>query len=244
MSSEETRYYLNGVYIHHVDGWTYRFVATDGHRCYYANVELPLASAEFPPKGIIIPRHAVALLAKLRSRKSEEPIRFTVYAPSASNSFDGWTDVGAPQISFDMGDVRLATKTIDGTFPQYQRIIPAEETLNHKFEASVSDLRRVIRSLAYGTTERCPGLRLQLGNGTLTISAKFRLNSFDGSFAIPAETTGPFEIGLNGHYLLGVLDTLKSERVLFRMSDPSAPVTAVDPVSAEMGVILMPMRVN
>lgn len=250
-STEETRYYLNGVYLHHLDGWTWRAVATDGHRLYYTEIELPGAATNFP--SLILPRRAVAVLAKLRDRKSEQPIQFAVCHAGSANTIavGDWTGNPCPRVRFRLEGVEIATKTIDGTFPDYRRVIPPEEAVKHSFEASVDDLRRVIRALSFaagagagaGAAERTPALKLSMRDERLFVGAKFAVIGFDGEMSIEAKISDAFEIGFNGHYLLGALDALKSQRVVFRMSAPAAPVTVHDPESSDFGIVLMPMRV-
>jgi DNA polymerase-3 subunit beta len=257
-SSEETRYYLNGVYFHHVDRWTYRFAATDGHRLYYADVELPDASGDAPVDhggskrggGIIIPRKAIGLLSQLRSRTAQEPIQLSLRRLNPSNEPVDWTaNPQATLARFEFlaaGDrqVTLTSKLIDGTFPDYTRVIPNEDACPNRITVKTADLRRVVAALSDGNVEKSKALRLRLNRYSIDVGARYVDSGFDGAFTVPASVNTPgLEIGFNGRYLISVLNALACEDVTFMLGDPSAPARVVDPAGAAMQAVLMPMRV-
>jgi len=241
MSREETRYYLNGLHIGHLRDWTYRISATDGHRLYFADVEWP-GEQKLPNGGIIIPRHAVEKMARYRDRKSDQPVRLSAHAAAATNNFIDWAGSGAPSAKLQFGATVLKTKLIDGTFPDISRVIPDAGGSTCSFRAATADLRRAIRALAFGATEKSPAIRLSLGDGKLRIGAKFAIDGVDAEYSIEAKTTGHLEMGFNGHYLLAVLDAMHTDEVVFLLRDQSAPALIVDPTGEGMRAVLMPMR--
>src|SRR5262249_2394432 len=112
ISTEETRYYLNGIYLHPLpDKKLLRAVATDGHRLARAETEMPKGAERM--SGIILPRKAVQEVRKLLD-DIDQPIEIAV-----SDS----------KIRLDIGGIVLTSKLIDGTFPDYERVIP--QTLGH-----------------------------------------------------------------------------------------------------------------
>src|SRR3712207_1935669 len=110
ISTEETRYYLNGIYLHAADSGdgakVLRAVATDGHRLARFQDELPEGAANIP--GVIVPRKTVVELRKL-AEETQEPVE---------------VHLSDTKIRFDLGSVHLTSKLIDGTFPEYDRVIP------------------------------------------------------------------------------------------------------------------------
>lgn len=258
VSAEETRYYLNGIFIYHVEGWTYRVLATDGHRLYRGTIELPGAFGKhFEGKGrdagIIIPRYAINHLAKIRSFASRNaPLKLAVGtrgdngAPSLIESAGS-----APIVRFGMDchgfPVELLSTTIDGTFPDYARVIPnyGEDTPQVVFRRE--DLRRALDGITAGMTERSRAVKLTFDpKGALIVSAKWIDTGFDGKIAIEAKTRtarGPFEVGFNGGYLRSLLDTGRGEELVMTTQDAAAPGTIVDPTADDFLAVLMPMRV-
>ena len=253
-STEETRYYLNGVYFHHVADWTYRLVATDGHRLIYANVELPDApdgkelahiGGGNGSGGIIIPRKAIATLMRLHAERRDEPIRFTICQPGPSNDKPDAAvlakNVGKTQVRFAIGETEMRSKLIDGTFPDYTRVIPQEGA--HTSEMALADLRRVAGALVDFLPERTRALKLRFEKEKLIVEA----NSPEQGVAqltIPSQTRGgDFEVGFNGRYLLSALTAAGGEVVHFSTESTSAPTLFYDPASTDVRTILMPMRV-
>jgi DNA polymerase III subunit beta len=226
ISTEETRYYLNGIYLHAIetpDGWRLRAVATDGHRLARMDVPLPEGGQGIP--GVIVPRKTVYELAKLLADVSE-----TVTVDLSTN-----------KIRFTAGHVVLTSKLIDGTFPDYQRVIPQnnDKTLQAENASFISAVDRVSTL----SSEKGRAVKLNIANGRLTLSVN---NPESGSATeeLPADYRGePMEIGFNARYLLDIAQQFEGDRAVFKLSDASAPTVIQDEKDPSVLYVLMPMRV-
>ncbi len=226
ISTEETRYYLNGIYLHvvTVDGKPMlRAVATDGHRL--AQAQLAAPSGAEGMAGVIVPRKTVGEIQKL----VEEPeAELTV-------------EISETKIRITLGSVVLTSKLIDGTFPDYVRVIPQgnDKILKVDKAAFASAVDRV----STVSSERGRAVKLALSDGKLELS----VNNPDSGSAneeiavdYPAD---PIEIGFNSRYLLDVATQLESEIAEFRFADPGSPTLIQDDESGNALYVLMPMRV-
>ena len=235
ISTEETRYYLNGIYLHtlEVDGaMRLRAVATDGHRLARAEMPCP-AGAEGMP-FVIVPRKAVGEIAKLVDKATGE-VRLAL-GPNRLR-----IDVGGDG---EAADVTLVTKLIDGTFPDYTRVIPQGNS-----RRAVLDIQALLAATDRVSTissDRGRAVKLAFADGRLTLS----VNSPDSGSAdeeVEADYDGdPFEIGFNARYLadiLGVLIRRGADTVLIRMNSPGDPTILQSRDGADLLTVLMPMRV-
>jgi DNA polymerase III subunit beta len=224
ISTEETRYYLNGIFLHH-GGGKLRAAATDGHRLARVETELPDGAAEIP--GVIIPRKTVAEIRKLLDEGS---------APVSISLSD-------TRILFQVGAVRLTSKLIDGTFPDYERVIPqGNDKILHVGRREFSD---AVARVAAISQERSRPVKLSLSPNLLVLSAA----SPDQGTASEALDEGratydsePLEIGFQARYLNDITDHIK-DTVEFRFADGSAPTVVQDTADASALYVLMPMRV-
>jgi len=240
ISTEETRYYLNGIYLHAAatgSGETaLRAVATDGHRLARIEMPAPRGAEEMP--GVIVPRKAVGEIQKLIEdgsasvgiELSQTKIRLTFDAASASG------DEAAPS-----GGVVLTTKLIDGTFPDYQRVIP---TANDKrLTVEREDFAKAVDRVSTISSERGRAVKLTLGDRRLTLA----VNNPDSGNAVEELDVDydatPLEIGFNARYLLDIAAQLEGETALFRLADPGSPTLIQDREGAPALYVLMPMRV-
>jgi len=227
ISTEETRYYLNGTFMH-VNQHRRKivFAATDGHRLARYEIDLTAGAEAMPDEGVIIPRFTTDELTRLMKRKGcPDEIMVTV------------TDTG---ISFLIGeDELLESKLIEGTFPDYTRVLPSGN--DHRLEIMPSLLTDAVTQASTVLTERGRTVRLELGGGWLRASCK------DPEFGtaemtVAAENETPLEIGFNGGYLLEILSRIEGKAV-FKFSDPSNPVLVSDSGNDCVLYCLMPMRV-
>jgi DNA polymerase-3 subunit beta len=227
ISTEETRYYLNGIYLHalEVDGSAMlRAVATDGHRL--ARIELPAPAGAAAMPGVIVPRKTVSEVQRL------------VDAPEGNVAID----LSPAKIRFTIGDVVLTSKLIDGTFPDYGRVIPAgndkELTLDKGAFKSAVDRVSTISS------ERGRAVKLSLQQGRLVLSVT---NPDSGSATEEMEVdyaADPLDIGFNSRYLLDIADQIDSESAVLRLADPGSPTLIQDHGGDTSALyVLMPMRV-
>jgi DNA polymerase-3 subunit beta len=228
ISTEETRYYLNGIYLHAAvaDGTrTLRAVATDGHRL--ARVEEPLPEGAETIPGVIIPRKTVNELRKLLEEES-------------GNVEVGLSDT---RIQFKLGTVTLTSKLIDGTFPEYERVIPKD---NDKIlRVGKKDFADAVARVSAISSERSRPVKLSLQRDVLTLSAA-SAEQGTASEELDGERVkyeaGPLEIGFQARYLNDITDQI-ADSVEFRFADGSAPTIVQDAGDSSALYVLMPMRV-
>ena len=228
ISTEETRYYLNGIYLHAAEGETgpvLRAVATDGHRL--ARVEEPIPDGAAGMPGVIIPRKTVAELRKLLDEESGDVAI-------------GLSDT---RIQFKAGSVTLTSKLIDGTFPEYERVIPKD---NDKIlRVGKKDFSDAVARVAAISSERSRPVKMALDRDLLTLSAASpeqgtASEELDGDRV--QYSSGPLEIGFQARYLNDITDQI-SDHVEFHFSDGSAPTIVRDAGDSSALYVLMPMRV-
>lgn len=223
VSTEETRYYLNGIYLHLVDGKLLRAVSTDGHRLARSQVDMPSKAEDMP--SVIIPRKAVGELSKL------------------IDEFEGDIKIALSdtRIRFSFGTIDMGTKLIDGTFPDYQRVIPTEN--NHIMQVSVLDFRESVDRVSTISAEKSRAVKMGLSSGTLTLSAS-NADSASATETLEVSYSGAeIEIGFNARYLLDIAAQVDGDMMEFALSDTSAPTIIRVPDDEATLFVLMPMRV-
>lgn len=226
ISSEETRYYLNGIYLHAEteDGTDrLRAVATDGHRL--ARVEMPLPQGATRMPGVIIPRKTVAELRKLIEETG------------------GDVDVSLSEnkIRFAFDDAVLTSKLIDGTFPDYKRVIPVgNEKVMKVDRASFAKAVDLVATIA---TEKSRAIKLTIESGNLTLSASSP-DSGSAEEELEADYQGEsMTIGFNSRYLLDITQQIEGNQAQFLMADANSPTIVQDASDLSALYVLMPMRV-
>ena len=226
ISTEETRYYLNGIYLHEADRdgtAMLRAVATDGHRLASVEISLP-AGAEGMP-GVIVPRKAVAELRKLIDESGDE------VAVSLSES----------KIRFAFDDAVLTSKLIDGTFPDYQRVIP--EGNDKVMEVDCGVFAEAVDRVSAISSEKSRAIKLSLDGGTLVLSASSPEHGSATEELEVAYDGDLLEIGFNSAYLLDVTRQIEGETARFTMADSASPTVMQETDDASALYVLMPMRV-
>ena len=226
ISTEETRYYLNGIYLHAFASSkqkALRAVATDGHRLARVEMLLPEGAENMP--GVIVPRKAVNELRKLIETTTGS------VAVSLSDS----------RVRFAFDDVVLTSKLIDGSFPDYHRVIP---TGNDKvLEVDRKSFRDAVDRVSTISSEKSRAVKLSLKNGTLNLSAT---SAEQGSASEELEVKyegGALDIGFNSRYLLDIADEIEGEGMQILLADSVAPTLMRDMADAMALYVLMPMRV-
>jgi len=228
ISTEETRYYLNGIYLHATqsDGAdVLRAVATDGHRL--ARVEEPLPEGAKGMPGVIVPRKTVNEIRKLAEEaQGEIEIRLS-----------------DTKIRFAFGTIALTSKLIDGTFPEYERVIPRGN--DKVLEVDKTAFADAVGRVAAISTERSRPVKLSLDRNHLVLSAASpeqgqAQEELDGE--VVRYEAGPLEIGFQARYLNDITDQI-ADKVVFRFADGSAPTIVTDAAKPEALYVLMPMRV-
>ena len=226
ISTEETRYYLNGIYLHHAKagkGNVLRAVATDGHRLALAEAEAPKGASSL--KGVIVPRKAVAEVRRLLDDAPE------IVTVEASDS----------KIVFRIGEAVLTSKLIDGSFPDYQRVIPKD---NKRILSVPTKLfKDAVDRVATVSAERSRSVKLSLSSGRLMLAVTHS-ESGHGAEDVEAEySSEPMEIGFNAKYLLDVAGQIESDETRIEFNDPASPARVIDAKDAGAEYVLMPLRV-
>jgi len=226
ISTEETRYYLNGIYLHAIEAdgkLKLRSVATDGHRLARAELDAPAGTEGMP--GIIIPRKTVSELQKL---VDDPDVAVTV-------------ELSDTKIRFTIGSVVLTSKLIDGTFPDYQRVIPTGN--DKKLIIDRQTFAQAVDRVSTVSSERGRAVKLAIANGQVTLSVN-NPDSGSATEEIPAEyQADPIEIGFNAKYLLDVAAQLTGSEARFMLADAGSPTLINDMADDEALYVLMPMRV-
>ena len=226
ISTEETRYYLNGIYLHSVDveGETLlRAVATDGHRLAQAQMPAP-AGAEGMP-GVIVPRKTVSEVQKL------------IEDPEATIA----VELSETKIRLTIGPVVLTSKLIDGTFPDYEKVIPKGNDKILRVENA--HFAQAVDRVSTVSNERGRAVKLSLEEGRLVLSVS-NPDSGTATDELAVEyASDPMEIGFNARYLLDITNQLESESAMFRLADSGSPTLIQDDGINNTLYVLMPMRV-
>lgn len=226
VSTEETRYYLNGIYLHAADSQgtkVLRAVATDGHRLARIEVALPAGAASMP--GVIIPRKTIGEIKKL----VEESVGEVNISLSDS------------KIRFACGNAVLVSKLIDGTFPDYDRVIPAG---NDKImEVDGKAFTQAVDRVSVIASEKTRGIRLALAQGKLTLSASSAEHGTATEEVDVNYAAEPVEIGFNSRYLLDMMAQVEGDIVQFVLADSTSPALVRDTADVSALYVVMPMRV-
>ena len=226
ISTEETRYYLNGVFLHTAESGgapMLRAVATDGHRLARVETAAPEGSIGIP--GVIVPRKAVSEVQKLL----EDP------------SQDVGVEISTAKARFSFGNVVLTTKLIDGTFPDYARVIPTGN--DKRLVVDKEPFERAVDRVATLSSERGRAIKLAIAEGKMTLSVN-NPDSGSASEEIEADyNSAPIDIGFNARYLLDIVGQLSSDTALIRLADPGSPTLIQDREGAPALFVLMPLRV-
>jgi DNA polymerase III subunit beta len=226
ISTEETRYYLNGIYLHPAQNGptpTLRAVATDGHRLAQFDLERPQGVEGMP--GIIIPRKTVHELHRLLE----------------ASTADVEVGVSMSKVRFVIGPITLTSKLIDGSFPDYQRVIPQQN--DKLMKVSNAQFRSAVDRVSTIASERGRAVKLSVGPEKLVLSVTnpdggSATEELDVDYQHPA-----LEIGFNARYLLDISDQIESDTMQFLLADPGSPTMVKDGGNERALYVLMPMRV-
>ncbi len=222
ISTEETRYYLNGIYIHAQNGLL-RAVATDGHRLALAEMSLPSGAKGLP--GIIIPRKTVAEVRRLIDN-GEDNVALSI---------------SEAKIRFTYGSAILTSKLIDGTFPDYERVIPKgnekELTIDNKVFANAVDRVATI------SAEKSRSVKVALSQDNLALTVNNPESGNAHEELIVDYSADPLEIGFNAKYLLDVAAQIEGRDATFYLDSPASPALVKDSEDTSCLFVLMPLRV-
>ena len=226
ISTEETRYYLNGLYLHVVvegDQAKLRAVAIDGHRLALAEMPAPDGAAGAP--GVIVPRKTVQEVRRLLD--------------DAGESVE--LQVSPQKVRFEAGRAALTSKVIDGSFPDYGRVIPRDNNRvlmvdNALFAAAVDRVATI-------SAEKSRSVKMAVEPGKIVLTVR-NMEAGQAVEELEVDYDGEgFEIGFNARYLLDVTGQIQGEQAEFRFADPASPTLVLDPSDPGVQYVLMPLRV-
>ena len=225
ISTEETRYYLNGIFFHVSDEATpvLKAAATDGHRLARVTVARPDGAAGMP--DVIIPRKCVGELRKLL------------------DEIDGTVGVSlsASKVRFDLGTAILTSKLIDGTFPDYSRVIP---TGNDKLlKLDPKSFMQGVDRVATIASEKTRAVKMSLEKDKITLSVTSPENGTAAEEVSGDYGADSFDIGFNARYLLDILGQIEGDSVEVHLADSAAPTLLRENDKSSALYVLMPMRV-
>jgi DNA polymerase-3 subunit beta len=226
ISTEETRYYLNGIFIH-VSDEELKAAATDGHRLARYTIKRPDGAEGMP--DVIIPRKCVAELRKLLDEALDTNVLI---------------DLSASKVRFTLGGengVVLTSKLIDGTFPDYTRVIP---TGNDKLlKLDPKSFWEGVDRVATIATEKTRAVKMALEHDKVTLSVTSPDNG-TAAEEVPADYSSEgFEIGFNANYLKDILGQIEGDTVELHLADAGAPTLIRQDEKSPALYVLMPMRV-
>ena len=227
-SNEETRYYLNGLYLHSAisNNKNYlRAVATDGHRLAQYQINMPAVSAK-DNFGVIIPKKLIFELRKLIDDLKDN---IKIYLSDR-------------KIRFSFNETVIVSKLIDGKFPDYEKVIP--KNTSNTFSIDRKKFLESINRISTISSEKSKAIKLNLNNDKLTISASNLEEGGCGVEEINIKYSGPsLDIGFNSVYLKEIINQFTLEEISVLFSDSTAPTIIKDGSKSESLYVLMPMRV-
>jgi len=220
MAQQDVRYYLNGTLLE-TDASVLRAVATDGHRL--AIAETALVEPATTPQQVIVPRKGILELQRILGNEGEVQL-----------------SIGTNHVRATVGDVRFTSKLIDGKFPEYSRVIPANPT---KIVTAARDtLRQSLHRTAILSNEKYRGVRLNLSTGVLAVQAH-NPEQEEAEDSVEVSYQGDeVEIGFNVTYLLDALSAVEGETVEIGLTDANSSCLIRSPATANVRYVVMPMR--
>ncbi len=226
ISTEETRYYLNGVYMHATDeagAPVLRCVATDGHRLARIDAPLPEGAAEMP--GVIVPRKAVGELRKLLD---DDEMQIAV-------------SVSETKVRFATPEIMLTSKVIDGTFPDYTRVIPTGNA--RRLEVDAAEFAQAVDRVSTVSSERSRAVKLSLSEDRLVLSVNAPDSGAAEEELAVAYADEPLDIGFNAKYLLEIAGQVDRENAVFLFNSAGDPTLMREGNDNSAVYVVMPMRV-
>jgi DNA polymerase III subunit beta len=222
-SRDETRPVLTGILMS-ASGHELRMVATDSYR-----LSVKETALETPLEG--------SLEANVPARALQELARIAAQAPAESLT----VSLGQNQVVFELGEIVLSSRLIDGQFPNYRQLLP--ESVEHELRLASAELTDVVRRISLLALKNAP-LRLSFSEGTLTVSAQTP-DVGEASEAVPVPFHGEsFEIGFNPEFLRDGLESIESEELVLKLISPLRPGLIESPESGDFVYLIMPIRLN
>jgi DNA polymerase-3 subunit beta len=222
-SRDETRPVLTGILIS-AAGQELRMVATDSYR-----LSVKETALQSPLQGTLeanVPARALQELARIDQQAGAETVAVSV---------------GQNQAIFELGDVVLSSRLIDGQFPNYRQLLP--DTVEHELRLASAELTDVVRRISLLAQKNAP-LRLSFSEGTLSVSAQTP-DVGEASEAIPVPYHGElFEIGFNPEFLRDGLESIDTDELVLKLISPLRPGLIESPDTGDFVYLIMPIRLN
>ncbi|HVG52390.1 MAG TPA: DNA polymerase III subunit beta, partial [Xanthobacteraceae bacterium] len=200
-----------------------RAVATDGHRLAQVDFDAPNGADGMP--GVIVPRKTVGEVQRLVDGTDGEV----------------QVELSPAKIRFTVGDVILTSKLIDGTFPDYGRVIPAGN--DKHLEVEKKEFEQAVDRVSTVSSERGRAVKLSVSAGKMTLSV---VNPDSGSATEELEVSyeaDPIDIGFNSRYLLDIASQIDGDTAVLKLADPGSPTLIEEKGTSGALYVLMPMRV-
>ena len=229
ISNEETRYYLNGIFFHKAESNSIKFlraVATDGHRLAQYDIPLPQGAEEIT--GIIIPKKTVFELRKVL------------------DDADGDVSVSLNEnkIKFSFNNLKIISKVIDGTFPDYTKVIPQNN--DKKFKTNNSELKNAIdrvSAVAINEETKSKAIKLTIENNKLNLSVESQSKGSAKEEIDISYSNEKVDIGFNSRYLLDICNEVDGDEIDLSLLDSISPAIILDKTDENLFFVLMPMRI-
>ncbi len=226
VSSEETRYYLNGIFFHPTaadGGMALRAVATDGHKLARIDIDCPDGAAAMP--GIIVPTKSAKVIAAMLARHDTAEV-----------------SVSEARIMVSAGDETIVSKLIDGQFPDYARVIPTGNDKRATFDRAslVAGIERVSATIS----DKGRGMRFAFDDGECALTMLDTSSGTEAEDTITADYAGDrIKVGLNPRYAAEIAAMFGGEKIIMAMADAGTPVLFTDPSAPRRLAVCMPMRI-
>jgi DNA polymerase-3 subunit beta len=225
ISSDDTRHYLNGIYLHITESENKTFltgVATDSHRLSSSSIEIE-AAKNF--HSLILPKKTVFQLCNLLGDTNEK-----ILMQTSDN-----------KIQFKIGKTKLISKVIDGKFPDYRKVVPTNN--DKKLTVSSLDFIQAIERVITVSLDRKEGVKLILGKDNIQFSVN-STNSGDGNEVIKSNFTAEeMTISFNSKYLVDIVSEVEDKNLKIHLKDPISPVLIEDESDKNSYYVVMPMKI-
>ena len=229
VSNEETRYYLNGIFLHKADRNSIQFlraVATDGHRLAQYDIPLPQGAEEIT--GIIIPKKTIFELRKVLDDANG----------------DVNISLNENKIKFTFNDLKIISKVIDGTFPDYTKVIPKNN--NKNFKTNNNELKNAIdrvSAVAANEESKSKAIKLSLEDNKLNLSVESQSKGSANEIIDISYDGDKVDIGFNSKYIIDICNEVDGEEVDISLLDSVSPAIILDKTDENLFFVLMPMRI-
>ncbi len=229
VSNEETRYYLNGIFLHKAERNSIQFlraVATDGHRL--AQYDIPLPQGAEDITGIIIPKKTIYELRKVLDDANG----------------DVNVSLNENKVKFSFNDLKVVSKVIDGTFPDYTKVIPQKNDKN--FKTNNSDLKNAIdrvSAVAANEESKSKAIKFCVENNSLSLSVESQSKGSANEMIDVNYSGDKVDIGFNSKYIIDICNEVDGDEISISLSDSISPAIILDKTDENLFFVLMPMRI-